>query len=211
MTYACPVCEALVPDGEHLAHHLAVVAMTRGGDHRAWLDEELPGWTDDSPAELAEDAVERAESVDHDLVDDPRATSEDRAGAARGRPDVDAGRFGADLDAGEPGRAADAGADRRVHGPGERSSDAGGTVDGEAAAILEEARELTRQRRDDGAQTDDGAEENEAGGSEAVGSERGSSEAAAGEAADGEAASDETPDGDGTETGADDSETDSDE
>ena len=70
MAYACPVCETLVPDGEHLAHHLAIVALTRGGEHEAWLDETIEGWADRDPAALAAAALEHADRVDHELVDD---------------------------------------------------------------------------------------------------------------------------------------------
>lgn len=69
MAYACPVCAALAPDGEHLAHHLAIVAMTRGGEHETWLDEHADGWRDAEPATVAATATDHAETVEHDLAD----------------------------------------------------------------------------------------------------------------------------------------------
>ena len=64
MGYRCPACDVPQADGEHLANHLALTALTRGGEHVEWLDEHAPGWGDDSPPELAERVVEHAPETD---------------------------------------------------------------------------------------------------------------------------------------------------
>lgn len=68
MGYACPVCEVPQRDGEHLANHLAFTAMLREDDHEAWLDEHVPGWGGETPAELAGRVTERAEEAEYDEV-----------------------------------------------------------------------------------------------------------------------------------------------
>jgi hypothetical protein len=63
MGYECPVCSAPQADERHLADHLAMTALTRGGDHESWLDERVPDWEGMGPGELgplaAEEATER--------------------------------------------------------------------------------------------------------------------------------------------------------
>jgi hypothetical protein len=66
MAYACPVCEAVEADGEHLASHLAITAI-RDPDHEAWLETHAPDWGDDDPSSLAARVTDRAESIDHEL------------------------------------------------------------------------------------------------------------------------------------------------
>ncbi|MFB6228969.1 MAG: DUF5810 domain-containing protein [Halobacteriales archaeon] len=61
MAYACPVCDAVEADAEHLAHHLAVTASLHEGDHAAWLDDHAPDWPEQSPSELGATAIEHAE------------------------------------------------------------------------------------------------------------------------------------------------------
>lgn len=138
MGYACPVCEAPQRDAEHLAHHLAFTAMLHGGGHEAWLDDHVPGWTDDGPDELGERVAPRAaeatyEEVFEDTVHDadPDRPFADRA-APRGN---DAGVA--------PALAPD-------------SVGADGRTDETTRAALAEARELTRRmyRNDD--QEEDG-------------------------------------------------------
>ena len=124
MAYACPVCATLAPDAEHLAHHLAIVAMTRGGEHEAWLDEHAGDWRESGPDELGPTAVEHAETVDHELADASAAEhpasghdhDAESAGSASGRPDAVGG--------------------------GDRSASAGRE---ETAAVLAEAREITQR------------------------------------------------------------------
>jgi hypothetical protein len=61
MAYACPVCDAVEADAEHLANHLAITASLHEGDHAAWLDDHAPDWPNRSPSELGTTAVEHAE------------------------------------------------------------------------------------------------------------------------------------------------------
>lgn len=130
MAYACPVCQTLAPDGEHLAHHLAIVAMTRGGEHEDWLDEHAEAaageqsedWREASPDDLAALATEHADEVEHDLVDD----------SAGAHPDV--------------GHAHQDGHEHGGHADGH--SRASGADSDEAAAVLAEAREMTEEMLD---------------------------------------------------------------
>jgi len=140
MAYECPVCGVVAPDGEHLAHHLAVVASTRGGDHERWLEEHAPDWAEGGPADLAGTVLRHAESVDHDLADEAADHDHDPLDPP-GIPD------GVPTD-GRP-------AGRRPPGGG-RSDDASAPEAGddsaleaeETAAVLSEARELTRRMRE---------------------------------------------------------------
>jgi hypothetical protein len=68
MGYACPVCDRPQHDAEHLAHHLAVTALTHGGDHEDWLDEHAPGWGEESPETLGDRVTPHAETVAHETV-----------------------------------------------------------------------------------------------------------------------------------------------
>jgi len=68
MGYCCPVCDVPQADGEHLANHLAITAMTHGEDHEDWLDEHAPGWADSGPEELAAIVVEHAEETEHETI-----------------------------------------------------------------------------------------------------------------------------------------------
>ena len=135
MGYACPVCGTPQADGEHLANHLAFTAMLHGDGHEAWLDERVPDWADRDPDALATDVVEGAEETDHETTFDD---------TTRGRPDVGVGHGP------EAGDRRDGG---HGHGqsPGERGnrhgSDPAPDLDPETRRIVEEARELTRQRR----------------------------------------------------------------
>lgn len=68
MGYSCPVCSDPQADGVHLANHLAITALTRGGGHEEFLDETTPGWRELSEEELAELIVEEAEEADYPQV-----------------------------------------------------------------------------------------------------------------------------------------------
>jgi hypothetical protein len=138
MGYACPVCETPQSDAGHLANHLAITAIARGGDHEAWLDDHVPDWDDLDEAALAERVVDFADEADYPRV------FEDTTGRQRG-PDHDHAH------------------DASGHGHGDtRQSpddlpvdldasflDADEVDDADAADVLEQARELTRERRDD--------------------------------------------------------------
>lgn len=120
MGYACPVCETPQADAVHLANHLAFTALARGGDHEAWLDERVPGWGDLGEAALAERVVEDAEEADYPQVFEDTTGESAADGHERGEPTGDR-RFPA----------------------APRDGDA------DVEAILEEARELTRRRREE--------------------------------------------------------------
>jgi len=131
MGYACPVCAIPQRDGEHLAHHLAFTAMIHNDDHEAWLDEHAPDWSDQTPNGLAETVVDHAEPAEyHEVFEDT---------VDRGRPAVDAGTDRADHEHAEP----------RAH-RGRRGAGVD-APDPETAAVLQEARELTRQMHADDA------------------------------------------------------------
>jgi hypothetical protein len=68
MGYACPVCDLPQHDAEHLAHHLAVTALTHGDDHEDWLDDHAPGWGEESPETLGERVAPHAAEVAHETV-----------------------------------------------------------------------------------------------------------------------------------------------
>ena len=68
MGYSCPVCSDPQADGVHLANHLAITALTRGGDHEEYLDEMVGDWRELSEEELAEVVVEEAEQADYPQV-----------------------------------------------------------------------------------------------------------------------------------------------
>lgn len=126
MGYTCPVCGAPQADGEHLANHLAITAMTHGEDHEDWLDDHATDWRDCSPEELAERATAYAEETDYETV------FEDTTGDGRGR-------FEDELQ-------------RQVGGQTGGRGDLTGRHDGptgDTEAALEEARKLTEQMLDD--------------------------------------------------------------
>lgn len=64
MGYACPVCDSLQSDEEHLANHLAVTATVHGEAHASWLDSHVPDWPSLGPDELAPQVIDYADSVD---------------------------------------------------------------------------------------------------------------------------------------------------
>lgn len=90
MGYACPVCGTPQADGEHLADHLAITAIARGGDHEAWLDEHVADWADRDAAALAELVVEHAPDADYPQVfEDTTADGLDPADVERLAADAD--------------------------------------------------------------------------------------------------------------------------
>lgn len=122
MSYLCPVCEAPFGGGEPLADHLAVTAILHGGDHEVWLDETVADWDGLSPAELGERAVDHAETTDaHEHIGEhSHGDPEPASGLPNG---------------------IDSGASTRNAGDS--------TLDADAQAIIEEARELTRAMQGD--------------------------------------------------------------
>lgn len=147
MGYACPVCDERQIDAEHLANHLAFTAILRGGDHETWLDRHAPDWDEMGPEALAAEVSEHAETVDvegyepgesmdtaHGTGDHYAATEERTRGAGRTR---------------EPGKG--------------RSSGIGlDRLSAEDRAVLEEARDLTRQMLEGESAETSGADEEEA-------------------------------------------------
>ncbi|ERH03820.1 MAG: hypothetical protein J07HR59_00945 [Halorubrum sp. J07HR59] len=145
MGYACPVCEIPQQDAEHLAHHLAFTAMLHGDSHETWLDEHTPGWETAEPVSLGEEIAEDVAEAEYKQVFEDTSQSHNHAHEG---------------DADHPGRPFDG-----ATPPSQESrpaSDRG--VSAETSAVLEEARELTRQMlADDKA---DGEDETEAGAAE---------------------------------------------
>lgn len=125
MGYSCPVCGDPQADDEHLANHLAVTAMMRGGDHEEWLDDHVPDWEEMGPTDLATEVAELAEKTEYPQVfedttdghDDQSSDSHDHSTASDLPPGADAL-----VDTGD---------------------------DEETAEILRQAREMTEQRRSD--------------------------------------------------------------
>ena len=125
MGYACPVCETPQADATHLANHLAITAIARGGDHEAWLDEHVPEWSDRDEDGLAEAVVAFAGDADYPQVFED-TTGDGGHGHDHGPDTADA--LPVDLD---------------------ESGLADGDLDREAEDIVAAARELTRERRED--------------------------------------------------------------
>ncbi|WP_436928486.1 DUF5810 domain-containing protein [Halosimplex halobium] len=178
MGYACPACGDPQADAEHLANHLAFTAMLRGGDHEAWLDDRVDDWAELDPPELAERVVDHADEEEF--------------------PQVFEDTTGGDHDHGHDHQ--HGGGRQGAGGPMPGGADAienaapAGVADlddfeGETDDVLAEAKELTRQRR-----------ENATDGADGEGGDDGSTDTADGEddeheaadAADGDAADDET-------------------
>ena len=110
MGYACPVCGAEQPDGEHLANHVAFTAMLRSDDHEDWLDDHVPDWPDRNPDTLAPDITPHAPETETEVVTDDGAHPRGLDGEV-----ADHGGYGRD------------------------------TLSGDQQAVLDEARDLTRQ------------------------------------------------------------------
>ncbi|MEF8819765.1 MAG: DUF5810 domain-containing protein [Haloferacaceae archaeon] len=79
MGYACPVCDRPQHDAEHLANHLAMTALTHGDAHEDWLDETVPGWSEESPETLGDRVVPHAETVPHETVFEDTTEGHDHA------------------------------------------------------------------------------------------------------------------------------------
>ena len=159
MGYACPVCSDPQADAGHLANHLAFTAMLGDDDHEAWLDEHVPAWAETGEAELADAVADLVEETEF-----PQLFEDTAGGLDNGSADPPEERTGALFD--------DSGSDHdHDHGGGGRDPSRGGAVDtsgpmdDEAAAVLEEAREMTRRMygaeepaADDGTDTEGNAD-----------------------------------------------------
>lgn len=105
MGFACPVCSAPQADGEHLADHLAFVALIHGDEHETWLAEHVPDWAERDPEGLASVVTELADETDHEVVDGSgahddrgpdrqfRATREGDVGVERAHSDPEVRRI----------------------------------------------------------------------------------------------------------------------
>ncbi|ELZ32292.1 DUF5810 domain-containing protein [Halorubrum distributum] len=138
MGYACPVCDTPQRDGEHLAHHLAFTAMLHGGDHADWLDERVDDWSEREPAELAAEVTPHAADAEYEEVFEDTVP--------RGRPDVGMGSGG---DADSPGHDHAHDHDHSDSSPEAGVPDPESVDDPEVAEALREAREMTREARDE--------------------------------------------------------------
>jgi hypothetical protein len=117
MGYECPVCGEPQADAEHLANHLAFSALLGREGHEAWLDDHAPDWEAMGPGDLAPVVADHAPGAE-----------------------VEAG-----TDAGHDHRFEDALARRGGYGRDADGAFAGGDFDPDEQAILEEAREMTRE------------------------------------------------------------------
>jgi hypothetical protein len=149
MGYACPVCEVPQRDAEHLANHLAFTAMLHADAHETWLDEHAPGWSDGSPADLADRVADLATETDYDEVFEDTAHAHDHA-QERGTGEA---RHGGEPPGGCGAPAVDPGAAARRGGSATRE---------ETEAVFREARELTRRMYDEGDGDADVADEEDA-------------------------------------------------
>jgi hypothetical protein len=132
MGFSCPVCEDPQADGVHLANHLAITAMARGGDHEEFLDEHVPNWQELGETALAEQLRSTAEEMEYPQVfEDTTGDSHNHSGEAstQHRSTADSVPFEAEMPD-DPG-------------------------DGETEEIMQEAMELTRQRRANGTEESD--------------------------------------------------------
>jgi hypothetical protein len=150
MGYACPVCGDPQQDARHLADHLAFQALTHGDDHESWLDDHAPGWAEGGPAELAPRLEGLADEAEYEVVfEDTTDTTDagddevydpDRQGEPtpqRGDRHDHARSHGHDHDHGH---------DHTRHRDGVEPAG----LDPEARAVVENARELTREMLADG-------------------------------------------------------------
>lgn len=84
MGYRCPVCEELVADEEHLAHHVAVTGILGDEPHELFLDEHVDEWEQLGPTELGDVLKRHASETDHEP--EPPAASNGSRGASRAAP-----------------------------------------------------------------------------------------------------------------------------
>ncbi|QLG49526.1 DUF5810 domain-containing protein [Natrinema halophilum] len=124
MGYACPVCDAEEADARHLANHLAITASLGRENHRAWLEEHAPDWSDCNPEELGEIVTQHAAEIDTPEFEE--------GGHAHGHG------AGHSHDPGRPGSLED-GLARQSRQPGR------GSMTGETESVLREAAEMTRK------------------------------------------------------------------
>ena len=126
MSYLCPVCAAPFGGGKPLADHLAVTAILHGGDHETWLNDTVADWASLSRADLGERVVDHAETADdHDHIGEHSHSDHEHSHSDP-----------------EPASGLPNGIDAAVS---RREAGGNTAVDADAQAIIEEARELTRE------------------------------------------------------------------
>jgi hypothetical protein len=163
MGYACPVCEDPQADAGHLANHLAFSAMLGNADHEAWLDEHVPEWAELGESELADIVADDVEETEFPQVFEDTTGKPDSAG------DPLEERSGALFDEGQShgghGHGHDHAGHDHSHDHGtDEDANTGGIVDtsepmdAETEAVLEEAREMTKEMLADEDETEDESE-----------------------------------------------------
>lgn len=138
MGYRCPVCEDPQADAGHLANHLALTAILGDGAHEQWLETNAPGWESSSEAELAPRVADKATEVEFPQV------FEDTVGEMEREDDPVSDRSGMLFR--DESRARPHTHDRDLAGTDGENGD---PLDEETTAIIEEAKEMTRERRAD--------------------------------------------------------------
>lgn len=135
MGYSCPVCGDPQADGVHLANHLAITAMTRGGDHEQYLDEHVPDWQELGEEGLAAELAEAADETEYPQVFEDTTPDHSHDHDHSGdRTAQDSIPFETELPDGD---------------------------DEEATEIVEEAMELTRERRNNTGESEPQSESDE--------------------------------------------------
>jgi hypothetical protein len=126
VSYLCPVCAAPFGGGKPLADHLAVTAILHGGDHETWLNDTVADWASLSRADLGERVVDHAETADdHEHIGEHSHSDHEHSHS-------------------DPEPAS--GLPNGIDAAGSRREAGGNTaVDADAQAIIDEARELTRE------------------------------------------------------------------
>lgn len=149
MGYVCPVCGDPQADAGHLANHLAFTAILGDDDHEAWLEANAPGWETMGEADLADEIRDDVEETEFPQVfentvgetereDDPL---EERSGMLFEEDDH---AHGSGHEHGDRPHQHDPRSE-----PASRGELADAPLDEEAKAILEEAREMTREMLDE--------------------------------------------------------------
>ena len=155
MGYSCPVCGDPQADDEHLANHLAITAMIRGGDHEAFLDDHVPEWESMNESELGEQVVELAAEEEYPQVFED-TTGQDHAHGQHHHAHEHDHAQRHDESAHDQGSAGHSSHDDLPPGAN-RLGD--GNADGVPGDILTEAQELTRKRQEN---AEDGAVDGDA-------------------------------------------------
>ena len=133
MSYLCPVCAAPFGGGKPLADHLAVTAILHGGDHETWLNDTVADWASLSRADLGERVVDHAGTADdHEHIGEHSHSDHEHSHSDHEHSHSDP----------EPA----SGLPNGIDAAGSRREAGGNTaVEADAQAIIDEARELTRE------------------------------------------------------------------